>query len=76
MWSSAVTTELHYERGWFPAAVLLRVGAHFTRNMRVSQSKHAHLHKNAVMHTLAALGCGCNYGSENEASPASQLASH
>lgn len=55
MWSSALTTELHYKRGGLPAAVLLRVGAHFTRNMRVSQSKHAHLHKNAVVHTLAAL---------------------
>lgn len=49
---------------------------YFTRNIRVSQSKHAHLHKYVVKHTLAAPGRGCGGGSESEASPASRLASH
>lgn len=49
---------------------------YLTRNICVSQSKHAHLHKYAVKHTLVAPGCGYGDGSENEASPASQLTSH
>lgn len=37
-------------------------------------SKHAHLHKYAVKHTLVAPGCG--FGDGTEASPASRLTSH
>lgn len=78
MSSSGVTKQPVYKRDLFPVASA-GVGCHllyFTRNIRVSQSKHAHLHKYAVKHTLAAPGCGCGDGSENEASPASRLTSH
>lgn len=49
---------------------------YLTRNIRVSQGKHAHLHKYAVKHTHVAPGCSCGDGGVSETSPASQLTSH
>lgn len=75
---SGVTKQPVYKRDLFPVASV-DVGCHLlylTKNIRVSQSKHAHLHKYAVKHTLAAPGCGCGDGRENEAFPASRLTSH
>lgn len=78
MSSSGVTKEPVYKTGFFPVNSA-SVGYHLlylTRNIRVSQGKHAHLHKYAVKHTLVAPGCGCGDGGESEASPASQPTSH
>lgn len=77
MSSSGVTKQPVYKRDVFPVAAAA-VGCHLlclTRNIPASQSKHAHLHKYAVKHTLAAPGCSCGDGRENEASPASRLTS-
>lgn len=76
MSSAGVTKKAVYKRSLLPEDSA-RAGYHLlylTRNIRVRQGKHTHLHKYAVKHTLVAPGCGD--GGESEASPASQLASH
>ncbi len=75
---SGVTKQPVHKRGLFPVN-WAAAGCHLlylTRDIRVSHSKHAHLHKYAVKHTLAAPGCARGDGGENEAFPASRLTSH